>query len=96
MGKVIEIDDALWARLSSAARRERKSPRRVVRALIQDFVEAGLDRKLDAAISRDVQRSGYGEEDAVRLVREYRSQTRARPAARARELSNRYRRRRGS
>jgi predicted transcriptional regulator len=95
VGKVIEIEDALWARLSAVARRERKSPRGVVRALIQDFIEADLDRKLDAAISKDVQRSGYGEEDAIRLVRGYRSQARSGPAARARESSGQYRRRRG-
>ncbi len=90
--RVVEIDDGLWAGLSTAARREGKSPRGVVRALIREFVQADLDRKLDAAISKDLQRSGYQEEDAVRLVREYRKQTRTRPVARARKSSGRYRR----
>ena len=74
MGKVIEIDEALWAKLSTAARREGKTPGRLVQRLIQDFLEAEVDRKMDAAIAREARRTGYREEDAVPLVREYRRQ----------------------
>jgi len=74
MGKVIEIDEALWAKLSTAARQEGKTPRRLVQKLIQDYLETEVDRKMDAAIAREARRSGYREEDAVPLVREYRRQ----------------------
>jgi predicted transcriptional regulator len=92
MGKVIEIDDALWASLSTAARRERRTPETVIRGLIQDFLEIELDRKVDEAIGKDVRRSGYEEKDAVRLVREYRKQVRSRQARRVGEPSRGYRR----
>ncbi len=91
MGKVIEIDDALWARLSVVARRERKTPRGFVRALIQESLEADLDRKLDAAIAKEARRSGYREEDAVPLVRQYRKQGGSRQPRRVGEGLGRYR-----
>ena len=92
MGKVIEVNEALWAKLSEAAHREGRTPERLVRGLIREFLEAEADRELDAAIGRDVQRSGYREEDAVRLVREYRGQTRSKPVGRVSEPARRLRR----
>ncbi len=91
MGKVIEINNALWAKLSVAARRERGTPAGVVGRLIREFLEAERDLALDAAIGKDVRRSGYKEADAVRVVREYREQMPSRRAGRIREPSRRYR-----
>ena len=90
MGKVIEIDDALWAELSVIARRGKRTPETVVRGLIRDFLEIKTDRALDAAISKEMQRSGYREEDAVRLVRGYRRRMQTRPARRAGEPAGKY------
>ena len=90
MGKVVEIDDALWAKLSTVARRGKRTPETVLRGLIRDFLEIEADRTLDAAISKDVRRSGYREEDAVRLVREYRRRGQTRPARRVGEPAGKY------
>lgn len=94
MGRVIEIDEALWARLSTAARRGRETPRRLVQKLIQEFLEADLDRRMDAAIAKEARRSGYREEDAVRLVRQYRSKEASRQPRRVGEPAGGYRRER--
>ncbi len=88
MGRVVEIDDGLWAGLSTAARGRGRTPAGIVRGLIREFVEAGWDLELDAAIGKEVRRSGHREVDAVRLVREYRRQVHARRPARAREASS--------
>ncbi len=92
MGNVIEIDDALWARLSTAARRGRETPRRLVQKLIQEFLEADVDRKMDAAIAKEARQSGYREEDAVPLVRQYRSKGVSRQPRRVGEPAGGYRR----
>lgn len=92
MGKVIEISGVLWKELSAAAWREGRTPSGVVHRLMRDFLEVERDLALDAAIGKEVQWSGYREQDAVRLVREYRSQGVNRRAGRIREPSGRYRR----
>ena len=60
--------------------------------LIQDFLEAEVDREMDAAIAREARRSGYREEDAVPLVREYRRQVVSRQPRRVGEQAGVYRR----
>jgi hypothetical protein len=77
MGKVIEINEVLWRRLSAVARRAKRTPEGLLQGLIQDFLETASDRTLDEAIARAAQSSGYREGDAVRLVREYRRQVRS-------------------
>ena len=91
MGKVVEINENLWARLSEAARREGRRPESVLRGLIRDYLETELDRTLDAALAAHVQSSGYQEKDAVRLVREYRRQIHAKPVGKVSEASRQYR-----
>ena len=68
-GKVIKIDETLWAELSAEG-----------------------DRKADIAIRDEVQATGYREGDAVRLVREYRSQLRIKRIGKVSEATPRYRR----
>ncbi len=92
MGKVVEINGALWAKLSAVAQRAGRTPESVLRRLIRDYLETELDRTLDAGLSKDVQSSGYQEGDAVRLVREYRKQVRIKPVGKVSEAPRCYRR----
>ncbi|GEM_PF-2245669 len=92
MGKVVEINGSLWTKLSSAASRSGQTPESVLRGLIRDYLETEADRTLDAALAKDVLSSGYREEDAVRVVREYRKQVRTKPVGKVGEASRRYRR----
>ena len=85
MGKVIEVNEALWAKLSAAARRAGRTPENVLRGLIREFLETEDDRRLDVALAKDVQSSGYREEDSVRLVQEYRGQVRTKPVGKVGE-----------
>lgn len=48
---------------------------------MRECLEVWEDQKLDDEISRDAQRSGYREEDAVGLVRRHRTEKRAGRAA---------------
>lgn len=91
MGKVIEINEAMWAKLSAAARRAGQTPENVLRGLVREFLETEDDRRLDAALTKNVQSSGYREEDSVRVVREYRGQVRTKPAGKVGEAPRRYR-----
>ena len=91
MGKVIKIDEALWAELSATARRARRTPESVLRKLMRDYLDVEVDRKADVAIREEVQSLGYREGDAVRLVREYRSQLRTRRIGKVGEPIARYR-----
>jgi len=74
MGRVIEIDEALWQRFTAIAGRRGRRPEAALVSLINDFIEEESDRKLDAAIAMDLRRGGYQEEDAVSLVADYRRQ----------------------
>jgi hypothetical protein len=92
MRKVIEINEALWVKLSAAARRAGRTPENVLRGLIREFLESEDDRRLDVGLAKDVQSSGYTEDDSVRLVREYRGQVRTKPVGKVDEAPRRYRR----
>ncbi len=92
MGKVIKIDETLWAELSAAARRARRTPESVLRSLIRDYLEIEEDRKADIAIRDEAQATGYREGDAVRLVREYRNQLRNKRIGKVGETTLCYRR----
>jgi hypothetical protein len=87
VGKVIAISDELWGQLAAAARRRRRAPEVVVRGLIREFLEQEEDRQLDADLGRDIQRSGYQEADAVRIVHQYRKEVRKQGARNVRESS---------
>ena len=48
---------------------------------MREQLEIAADVALNNEIRRDVQKSGYKEKDAVRIVREYRAEKRKRRAA---------------
>lgn len=71
----------LWDRFQKAAREQGRSPLRLLTHYMREYLEVWEDQQLDQEIRRDVQRSGYPEEDAVDIVRRYRREKKERRAA---------------
>jgi hypothetical protein len=92
MGRVVEIDEALWVRLNDAAKQARRTPEGLVRSLTREYLEVGADRALDKALREAVKASGRKEKDAVRTIHEYRAAVRARTTSRVSDVSRSYRR----
>ena len=62
----------LWERFQKAARQRRRSPERLLTDYLCERLEIWEDQRLDEEMRRDAQRSGYREEDAIDIVRQYR------------------------
>jgi len=75
------IRSDLWREFEEYARSRRKQPARLLAELMREQLEIAADVALNNEIRRDVQKSGYKEKDAVRIVREYRAEKRKRRAA---------------
>ncbi len=71
----------LWEQFQKAARQRRRSPERLLTDYMRERLEIWEDQRLDEEIRHDAQRSGYREEDAVDIVRQYRREKRERSAA---------------
>jgi uncharacterized protein YdaU (DUF1376 family) len=74
------LNTPLWEEFAKAARRRRRNPMQMLTEFMREQLEIWEFKKLDEEIRRDVQRSGYTEDDAIELVRQYRrekKQTRA-------------------
>ncbi len=66
------FDTTIWQEFQKEARKRRLNPVNLVAELLRERLEIWEDEKLDKAIRRDVQRSGYTEDDAVEIVRRHR------------------------
>ncbi|PYS56576.1 MAG: hypothetical protein DMF74_28275 [Acidobacteria bacterium] len=75
------IQSDLWREFEEYARSRRRQPARLLAELMREQLEIAADVALNNEIRRDVQKSGYKEKDAVRIVREYRAEKRKRRAA---------------
>lgn len=78
------FDAAVWEEFQKQAKKRRRNPLMLITEMMREQIEIREDEQLDKAIRRDVQRSGYTEEDAVELVRQYRREKRTqleKPAA---------------
>lgn len=71
----------LWDRFQKAAQGRRRDPVRLLTDYMRECLEIWEDQQVDEEIRRDVRRSGYREEDAVAVVRQYRREQRERRAA---------------
>jgi hypothetical protein len=70
------IDSPVWKQFEEKARRQGKNPVDLVTSYMSECLEVWEDESLDEEISHDVQRSGFAEEDAVEIVRQYRQEKR--------------------
>jgi len=75
------IQSDLWREFEEYARSRRRQPARLLAELMREQLEIAADVALNDEIRREVQKSGYEEKDAVRIVREYRAEKRKRRAA---------------
>ena len=75
------IRSDLWTNFEKQARKQKKQPSDVLLKLLREYLEIAEDVALDEAIARSARRSKYKESDAVKIVRQYRKEKRARRAA---------------
>lgn len=76
------IDESpIWKQFETEAKKRRRNPVRLVMEFINEQMEIWEHEKLDEEISRDAQKSGYTEDDAVELVRQYRREKKERGTA---------------
>jgi hypothetical protein len=67
------IDESpVWKQFETEAKKRRRNPVKLLLDLIKEQVEIWEHEKLDDEISIDAQKSGYTEDDAVNLVKQYR------------------------
>ncbi|MEQ1604469.1 MAG: hypothetical protein ABL999_06330 [Pyrinomonadaceae bacterium] len=74
MKEQIAIDSELWNEFESASKRNRRNPLKLITEYIRETMEIWEDQKLDKEIQRDARKSGYTEDDAVELVKQYRAE----------------------
>ena len=73
------IDESpVWKQFETEAKKRRRNPVKLALDLLKEQIEIWEDEALDREISRDVQKSGYAEDDAVELVRQYRREKKER------------------
>jgi predicted transcriptional regulator len=77
----IKLDAQLWEQFVKVARKRRRNPISLLTDHIRDFLEIQEDRQLDEEIRAEAQKSGYHEEDAVEIVRQYRREKKQQRAA---------------
>ncbi len=65
-------DSPVWKQFETEAKKRRRNLVKLVIDLLKEQIEIWEDEALDREISRDAQKSGYTEEDAVELVKQYR------------------------
>jgi hypothetical protein len=76
------IDESpVWKQFETEAKKRRRNPVRLALDLLKEQVEIWEDEKLDDEIRKDAQKSGYAEDDAVELVRQYRREKKERAAS---------------
>jgi hypothetical protein len=68
------IDLPVWKQFEEEARRQGADPVDLVTKYMNECIEVWEDEALDDEISNDVQKSGYTEDDAVEIVRQYRQE----------------------
>lgn len=65
-------DTRIWEEFEKAARRHRRNPMEMLTDFMQERLETWELEKLFKELKRDARKSGYSEEDAVEIVRQYR------------------------
>jgi hypothetical protein len=68
------IESPVWKHFEEEARRQGEDPVDLVTKYMNECLEVWEDEALDEEISRDVQQSGYTEDDAVEIVRHHRQE----------------------
>ena len=76
------IDESpVWKQFETEAKKRRRNPVKLVLDYAKEQIEICEHEKLDEEIRKDAQKSGYTEDDAVELVRQYRREKKERAAS---------------
>lgn len=67
-------ESPVWKHFEEEARRQGEDPVDLITKYMNECLEIWEDEALDDEISADVQKSGYTEDDAVDIVRQYRQE----------------------
>lgn len=65
-------DSPMWKQFEAEARKRRRNPIRLLSDYMKECLEIWEHERLDEEIRREAQKSGYTEDDAVEIVRQYR------------------------
>lgn len=76
MKNELQFDTTIWEEFQKQAKKRRRNPVTLVTELMREQLEIWEDEKLFREMRRDARKSGYKEEDAVELVRQYRREKR--------------------
>ncbi len=71
----ITIESELWKEFESAAKQKRRNPLKLLADCMRESLEIWEHQKLDADIRKEARKSGYTEEDAVKIVKKYRKES---------------------
>ncbi len=65
-------DSPVWKQFETEAKKRRRNPVKLALDLLEEQMEIWEDESLDREIGCEAQKSGYTEDGAVELVRQYR------------------------
>ena len=74
-------DSPIWKEFETEAKKRRRNPVRLLSDYMKECLEIWEHERLDDEISKEAQKSGYTEDDAVELVRQYRREKKERAAS---------------
>lgn len=74
-------DSPIWKQFETEAKKRRRNPVKLLSNYMEECLEIWEHERVDAEISREAQKSGYTEDDAVELVRQYRREKKERAAS---------------
>jgi len=74
-------DSPVWKEFETEAKKRRRNPVRLLSDYMKECLEIWEHERLDDEISKEAQKSGYTEDDAVELVRQYRREKKQRAAS---------------
>ncbi len=73
------IDESpVWKQFETEAKKRRRNPVKLLSDYMKECLEIWEHERLDDEISKEAQKSGYTEDDAVELVRQYRREKKER------------------
>ncbi len=65
-------DSPVWKQFETEAKKRRRNPVKLLSNYMKECLEIWEHERLDDEISKEAQKSGYTEDDAVELVKQYR------------------------
>ena len=83
MKNEIMLDPAIWEEFQKQAKKRRRNPVALITEWMREQLEIWEDEKLFREMRSDAGKSGYTEDDAVELVRQYRREKRGQTKHRA-------------